>query len=283
VYGKEFLIGKCMTSPLSRAQRALQEQGPLGLARALWSYGVAQSARSYRALASPLVMEGAIKSFKREVEGIVVTEKLVEFAFRWRYKGIRIKPDQLPREILDLCYILRKHKVRSALEIGTAGGGSLFLFCRVAQPEARIISLDYPASALEARNKKYRDMLYKQFAYGRQELTLLTGSSHDGSMLLEVYDKLGGQYVDGKQLSIKTLDFLFIDGDHSYEGVKKDFEMYSQFVKKGGLIGFHDIETNKNVRVDTVRIFWNELKSKYKTRELCYSNGNGYGIGIVYW
>lgn len=35
-------------------------------------------------------------------------------------------------------------------------------------------------------------------------------------------------------------DFLFIDGDHSTEGVKLDFEMYSPLVRPGGLVGFHD-------------------------------------------
>lgn len=37
------------------------------------------------------------------------------------------------------------------------------------------------------------------------------------------------------------MDFLFIDGDHAYEGVKADFEMYSPLVRKGGLVALHDI------------------------------------------
>lgn len=36
------------------------------------------------------------------------------------------------------------------------------------------------------------------------------------------------------------LDALFIDGDHLYEGVKSDFDKFSPFVKKGGIIIFHD-------------------------------------------
>ena len=36
------------------------------------------------------------------------------------------------------------------------------------------------------------------------------------------------------------IDFLFIDGDHSYEGVKSDFELYSKILTPGGLIVIHD-------------------------------------------
>jgi len=39
-----------------------------------------------------------------------------------------------------------------------------------------------------------------------------------------------------KILAGRQVDFLFIDGDHSYEGVKKDFEMYSSLVRKGGVV-----------------------------------------------
>jgi len=38
----------------------------------------------------------------------------------------------------------------------------------------------------------------------------------------------------------KPVRLLFIDGDHSYEGVKKDFELWSGLVIEGGIIGFHD-------------------------------------------
>jgi len=40
---------------------------------------------------------------------------------------------------------------------------------------------------------------------------------------------------------MKRGDFLFIDGDHTYEGVEGDFEMYSPLVRRGGIIAFHDI------------------------------------------
>jgi len=33
---------------------------------------------------------------------------------------------------------------------------------------------------------------------------------------------------------------LFIDGDHSYHGVKRDIQLYVPRVIRGGLIGFHD-------------------------------------------
>lgn len=40
------------------------------------------------------------------------------------------------------------------------------------------------------------------------------------------------------------IDFLFIDGDHSYEGVKKDFELYSTLLSDKGIIVIHDTDSN---------------------------------------
>ena len=38
------------------------------------------------------------------------------------------------------------------------------------------------------------------------------------------------------------IDVLFIDGDHSYEGVKKDFELYSNILSENGIIIIHDTD-----------------------------------------
>jgi hypothetical protein len=40
--------------------------------------------------------------------------------------------------------------------------------------------------------------------------------------------------------SSKTLDLLFIDGDHSYAGVESDYINYEPFVGVGGIVAFHD-------------------------------------------
>jgi len=38
----------------------------------------------------------------------------------------------------------------------------------------------------------------------------------------------------------RPIDVLFIDGDHSYEGVKSDWERFARFVKPFGIVVFHD-------------------------------------------
>lgn len=45
-----------------------------------------------------------------------------------------------------------------------------------------------------------------------------------------------------KQIAIKTnhVDMLFIDGDHSYDGVKADWDAYKGFLKAGSIVVFHD-------------------------------------------
>lgn len=45
------------------------------------------------------------------------------------------------------------------------------------------------------------------------------------------------------------LDFVYIDGDHSYDGVKKDIACYSEHVRPGGVIGGHNYEERYVFRV----------------------------------
>lgn len=57
------------------------------------------------------------------------------------------------------------------------------------------------------------------------------------------------------------INFLLIDGDHSYEGVKNDFEKYSTLLKKGFII-FDDITT----QIGCLK-FFNELKEYKKIKD----------------
>lgn len=46
--------------------------------------------------------------------------------------------------------------------------------------------------------------------------------------------------VDQVREKTDRLDLLFIDGDHSYEGVKADWESYKTFLQVGSIVIFHD-------------------------------------------
>jgi cephalosporin hydroxylase len=55
-----------------------------------------------------------------------------------------------------------------------------------------------------------------------------------------------------------SLDFIFIDANHTYEGVKSDLERWYPKLKKGGLIAGHDFEINQWLGVvEAVRDFFN--------------------------
>lgn len=76
-------------------------------------------------------------------------------------------------------------------------------------------------------------------------------------------------------------DLLFIDGSHSYEDVKSDWENYYPFVAKGGIIAFHDISSERF----GVKRFWLELRHKLggkrKLVEIV-SPDSEMGIGLVF-
>ncbi len=186
---------------------------------------------------------------------------------------ISISPAQVREEIMELLKILVKHKPQSILEIGTARGGTLFLFTRVASSDARIISIDLPGGRFGGGYPEWRIPLYESFAIHNQRVYLIRGDSHAHSTLKMVKGILDG----------RGLDFLFIDGDHTYEGVRKDFDMYGKLVDKGGVIAFHDIVPGPPESVCDVPRFWNEIKHRFSYVELVKDRKQGgYGIGVIY-
>jgi cephalosporin hydroxylase len=162
---------------------------------------------------------------------------------------------------------------RVVLEIGTERGGTLFLFTRVADPNAKIISLDLPDGPFGGGYPRWKVPLYKSFAKGRQKIYLLRRDSHDPRTLEEVERILGDEKVD----------FLFIDGDHTYEGVKSDFETYFPLVRNGGFVAFHDIVPGHPEKVGGVPKFWSQIRRRFRHLEIVKDwNQGGFGIGVLY-
>ncbi|MDG6998465.1 MAG: class I SAM-dependent methyltransferase, partial [Nitrososphaerota archaeon] len=76
--------------------------------------------------------------------------------------GSGIKPYQIREEISQLLHILKTHPPRVILEIGTAAGGTLFLFTQVASLSGKVLSVD-----ISTGYPRWRIPLYESFARSR--------------------------------------------------------------------------------------------------------------------
>ncbi len=213
-----------------------------------------------------------------EVDGI---DPLLDLAFGFDAFGITIEPGQVRCEFRQLLERVAELRPRRMLEIGTANGGSLFALAHVSAPDAHVISVDLPRGEFGGGYPLWKVPLYKAFARPGQRLDLLRGDSHDPRTVAQVEALLGGE----------PLDLLFIDGDHTYGGVREDFESYGRFVRPNGLIGLHDIAPPKEdgpstdgtrYLVGEVPQYWNEIRQDHAGQELVDSAGPGcFGIGLV--
>ena len=112
------------------------------------------------------------------------------------------------------------------LEIGCYAGGSA---CLVSQrPNTQVISIDVGRPIPPSIPKKN----FNKLNIHNNNYRYIHGSSHEQSIKDEVLKEYD------------SIDVLFIDGDHSYVGVRNDFFMYSPLVKKGGYIIFDDYNDN---------------------------------------
>jgi cephalosporin hydroxylase len=179
-------------------------------------------------------------------------------------------------EIRRFLEVVRQLNPQTVCEIGAAQGGTLCLFSRVAAPGARLLSIDISFSPLQCA-------VLPTLVRRGHKATCLRADSHDPTTLARVRQWLGNRLID----------VLFVDGDHTYAGVARDFEMFSPLVRPGGIIGFHDIVPDFKTRfgiqtisdVGEVPAFWNKLKdSGYRTQEFIDDpEQDGFGIGVLHW
>lgn len=219
----------------------------------------------------PTKLLGAASAYLRlKRVGDLSPDEALAFArsFRW-WRGTNIAPTQQDEEILGLLRRLAERPPRTVVEIGTDTGGTLFLWTRVAAPDALLVAVDnQPIGAL--RTWSAWSIVRRGFARARQRIKLLIPRDSQNPATVEEARRL---------LNGRRVDFLFIDGDHEYDGVKRDFELWSPLVAPGGLIAFHDV--NESHWPGVIRL-WNELKPRHETIEFVADDPPGrYGIGVI--
>ena len=195
----------------------------------------------------------------------------------WRGSGYFESLDlkQSAPEFLGLLRILETSAVSSVVEIGSHKGGTLFVWAQLikSQSDSFLCSIDLPGGDFGGGLKAGNDSLFEAFCADGQDLLVLRGDSHSPKTVAELDKYLGAE---------KKVDFLFIDGDHSYQGVKQDFVMYKPFVKAGGFIAFHDtIQRDDHPNIEVWK-FWDELKldPENETQEFVNTDPEHRTIGI---
>ena len=180
---------------------------------------------------------------------------------------------------------LKNFKTQKILEVGTFRGGTAMLWAHMVEPfngKVYCCDLCFDWGAFNGfgyfgkDNKVYPRQVYDDSPYSKF-ITEIQGNSHDPL------------YIDNVFKTVGMVDMLFIDGDHSYEGVKQDFENFYPLVKMGGYILFHDIVGSDFHRANgcVVDEFWNEIKDVYQTWEFIDQNeytgmpSKSMGIGII--
>lgn len=154
------------------------------------------------------------------------------------------------------------------VEIGCYAGGSACLLLQ--RPNTTVVSIDLgtpiPPEIVHQNvlklNKHNNNYVYLQ------------GNSQSNEML------------DRLKEHVTEIDLLFIDGDHSYQGVINDFLLYNELVKTGGYIVFDDYndwEHSPEVKSAVNNLIQEHsstfeiigtLKNVYKARPESYVDGN---------
>jgi len=175
----------------------------------------------------------------------VKIEEKIDFVNKivWRHPFAGWYVHQKPTELIMLFDFLKGNKIKKVLEIGSANGGTAVYWANMMGDDGEVYSVDIAPV----------DKCYKGTEFEKQIVEML-GDSHDQTFKQEVYDKVG------------KVDMLFIDGDHSYEGVKDDFNSFSHLVRDGGFIVLHDIVDSEyhRERGCFVASLWNEIKLQVK-------------------
>ncbi len=152
------------------------------------------------------------------------------------------------------------------VELGVYNGLSFFTFCQSMQ-ENDIDGVAYAVDCWEGddHTDAYDDSIYKSVQEHSREY--YRGTSY----LLKMYFQEALQHFEDD-----SIDLLHIDGLHTYDAVKEDFETWYPKVKPGGIILFHDVMAK--IKDFGAWKFFEELQARTEDN---FRFDHGFGLGVI--
>ena len=116
------------------------------------------------------------------------------------------------------------------LEIGVASGWTMNHFLQ-ALPNLKLTGIDPYIGYMDGSREITQEMLDAQYLAAQDNIS---DFAPRGKILRGYSQDFVNSFED------ESLDYIFIDGDHSYEGALRDCELFFSKIKNGGIFAGHD-------------------------------------------
>jgi O-antigen biosynthesis protein len=174
------------------------------------------------------------------------------------------EPDAWCGHIPFAAWLMKTLQPDTFVELGTHTGNSYFAFCQAAK-EAELNTKCFAVDtwAGDEHAGFYDDFIFPDVFNHNQ-----SNYAEFSSLLRMTFDEALAKFDDG------SIDLLHIDGLHTYEAVKHDFESWLPKLRRGAVVLFHDTQVRD--RGFGVWRLWEELKQEYPNHiEFEHSHGLG--------
>src|SRR5262245_31986026 len=168
-------------------------------------------------------------------------------------------------------WLVQAHRPSLFVELGTFRGTSYFSFCQA----VAALRLPTRCFAVDTWQGDSHTGFYDESVFARVNACNELKYAGFSRLVRSTFDEAVPHFLDG------SIDLLHIDGLHTYEACRHDFESWLPKLSRRAIVLFHD--TNVRERGFGVHRLWAELVERYPHFEFVHEHGLGVlGVGEAF-